>query len=107
MNRNKRSISIRCLETSVTKGQKSENCYSPAFFGKSLISYLNVNTMPVESGVLLRSPMEVAGTDRGTQRSEVKFSRSVGTADFSEGKRRFGLGERDFQRQYFHIYSHR
>ena len=70
------------------------------------------NVMPVTSDVLLRSPLEVSdgdgdGHQSQAQRAEVKFQRARMQADFSVGRERFGLGERDFQRQYFHIYSHR
>lgn len=71
-----------------------------------MMSKMPVSTL--ESGVLMRPPLEMASSDSHSQRSEVKYQRPTeGATTSKEDGARFHLAKRDYQRQYFHIYSHR
>ena len=59
------------------------------------------------AGTLLRPPCgEADGPTQAATRSEVKFPR-VTTEDYENKSEEFRLVKRDFNRQYFHVYSHR
>jgi DNA polymerase delta subunit 2 len=64
------------------------------------------NVAEANYGLLMRPPLEVSGGDSASPvLSEVRFSRASATATSED---RFKLpSERDFGRQYFHVYGHR